>query len=119
MKSSTPLELDRRLTFVDFRRVPRYLFDVLVVGGGAGGAAAALAAAREGASVAVLCKRALEEGNTRYALGGMAAVLSPGDSFDEHIADTLRAATSPGAVCYLESDSTARSRPFNSGSSSG
>ena len=29
LKPSTPLDLDRRLTSVDFRRVPRYLFDVL------------------------------------------------------------------------------------------
>ena len=87
---TTVLDLDRRLTSVDSRRVPRYLFDVLVVGGGAAGAAAALAAARKGASVAVLCKQDLLEGNTRYAQGGMAAVLSPNDSFDEHIADTLR-----------------------------
>ncbi len=87
---STALDLDRRLTSVDYRRVPRYLFDVLVVGGGAAGAAAALAAAQQGASVAILCKQDLLESNTRYAQGGMAAVLSPNDSFDAHIADTLR-----------------------------
>jgi L-aspartate oxidase len=38
----------------------------------------------------VLCKRALQEGNTRYAQGGIAAVLSTEDSFEEHVADTLR-----------------------------
>ncbi len=84
------LGLDRWPRFSDFRRVPRYYFDVLVVGGGAAGAAAALAAARRGVSVAVICKRALWESNTRYAQGGVAAVQSPEDSFESHIDDTLR-----------------------------
>ncbi|MFT7662105.1 MAG: L-aspartate oxidase [Planctomycetota bacterium] len=88
--ATTALDLDRRLTDVDPRRVPRYLFDVLIVGGGAAGAAAALSAARSGASVAVLCKKDLLESNTRYAQGGMAAVLAEHDTFEEHIADTIR-----------------------------
>ncbi len=90
MNASTPLDLDRRLAPVDFHRIPRYHFDVLVIGGGAAGTVAALAAAREGRRVAVLCKRTLPESNTRYAQGGMAAVLDPADSFESHIDDTLR-----------------------------
>jgi len=84
------LELDRRLLAVDERRVPRYHFDVLVVGGGAAGAAAAVSAAEAGASTALVCKRDLHESNTHYAQGGVAAVLSDEDSFESHVADTLR-----------------------------
>lgn len=63
-------------------------FDFLVLGGGVAGLSFALQAARHG-TVAVLTKRARHEGNTNYAQGGVAAVLSPGDSFDKHIQDTL------------------------------
>lgn len=82
--------LDRRLLDVDPRRVPLYRFDVLVVGGGAGGGSAALAAADAGASVALLTKSDPQEGNTLYAQGGVAAVVGREDSFDSHVADTLR-----------------------------
>ena len=75
---------------VDSRQVPLYRFDLLVVGSGAGGAAAALAAAEAGAEVAVLAKTDLAETNTACAQGGMAAVLAADDSFDAHIADTIR-----------------------------
>ena len=63
-------------------------FDFLVLGGGVAGLSFALQAARHG-TVAVLTKRARHEGNTNYAQGGVAAVLSPGDSFEKHIQDTL------------------------------
>ncbi|MBW2282743.1 MAG: L-aspartate oxidase [Deltaproteobacteria bacterium] len=75
---------------VDSRKVPLYRFDVLVVGGGAAGAAAAWASAEAGVEVALLVKSDLEETNTLYAQGGMAAVLSAADSFEAHVADTLR-----------------------------
>ena len=84
-----PGEWDRYLAAFDSRNVPCYRFDVLIVGGGAGGSAAALAAADGGASVGVLAKAVLPETNTRYAQGGMAAVLSGEDSFESHITDTL------------------------------
>ena len=63
-------------------------FDFLVLGGGISGLCFALKAARHG-SVAVLTKRARQEGNTQYAQGGIASVLSPSDTFEEHIEDTL------------------------------
>lgn len=65
-------------------------FDLVVVGGGAAGGVAALEAATRGHSVALLTKKEPREGNTRYAQGGVAAVLSPEDSLDDHVADTLR-----------------------------
>ncbi len=63
-------------------------FDFLVLGGGVAGLSFALQAARHG-TVAVLTKRERYEGNTTYAQGGIASVLSPTDSFEAHIQDTL------------------------------
>src|SRR3954469_7443071 len=65
-------------------------FDFLVLGGGVAGLSCALRAARSG-TVAVLTKRARHESNTNYAQGGIAAVLSPLDSPELHIEDTLTA----------------------------
>ncbi|MCP3918348.1 MAG: L-aspartate oxidase [bacterium] len=90
MPTTAELELDRYLVPFDLRRVPQYGFDVLVLGGGAGGSLAALAAADCGASVGLLSKAGLTETNTQYAQGGMAAVLDRADSFEVHVADTLR-----------------------------
>jgi len=64
--------------------------DFLVLGGGVAGLSYALKAARSG-TVAVLTKRARHESNTNYAQGGIAAVLSPLDSPELHIQDTLTA----------------------------
>ena len=65
-------------------------FDFLVLGGGVAGLSLALQAARHG-TVAVLTKRERNESNTTYAQGGIASVLSPTDSFEAHIQDTLEA----------------------------
>jgi L-aspartate oxidase len=78
-----------RLLSVDSRRVPIHRFGVVVVGSGVAGATAALAAAETGIEVALLTKAGLEETNTVYAQGGVAAVLGPGDSEAAHVADTL------------------------------
>jgi len=69
--------------------MPIYRFDFLVVGSGAAGLLAARKLARAG-RVAVLTKREPEISNTNLAQGGLAAVTAPDDSFDLHIADTLR-----------------------------
>ncbi len=90
MSTSYPFGLDRYLVPFSFRQVPVYRFDVVVVGSGVAGSAAALAAAGRGASVALIAKAELRETNTVYAQGGLAAVLAAPDSFDAHIADTLR-----------------------------
>src|SRR5712692_11527851 len=67
-----------------------FKFDYLVIGGGVAGLSFALGAAEHG-TVAVLTKRARQEGNTQYAQGGIASVLSSDDSFEQHIEDTLTA----------------------------
>src|SRR5579871_4631306 len=73
-------------------------FDFLVLGGGVAGLSFALEAADHG-SVAVITKRARQEGNTQYAQGGIAAVLSKTDSFEDHIQDTL---TAGAGLCNRE-----------------
>ena len=65
-------------------------FDVLVVGSGAAGLTAALMLA-ERLKVGVIAKGALGEGATGWAQGGVAAVLEEGDSFENHVRDTMTA----------------------------
>jgi L-aspartate oxidase len=62
--------------------------DFLVIGSGIAGLTFALKAAEFG-DVIVLSKREIDECNTRYAQGGIAAVLGDDDTFDKHIDDTL------------------------------
>jgi len=63
-------------------------FDVLVVGSGLAGLTAALHLAPTH-RVAVLTKRAVSDGASQWAQGGIAAVLDAQDSVDAHIDDTL------------------------------
>ncbi|MCB2060773.1 MAG: L-aspartate oxidase, partial [Novosphingobium sp.] len=60
----------------------------IVVGSGAAGLTAALALA-EKLKVLVLAKGTLVGGSTAWAQGGIAAVLDAGDTFEEHIRDTM------------------------------
>src|SRR5436190_21976024 len=68
--------------------------DLLVLGSGVAGLSAAVRAAEtHGMRVGVLTKAALHQATTRWAQGGVAAVLGGGDpdSTDLHLADTLAA----------------------------
>src|SRR5881392_200910 len=69
-------------------RLPQQFTDVLVIGGGVAGLRAAIAAADSGAEVLLLTKDTVDESNTWYAQGGIAAVLQPLDSYQSHVDDT-------------------------------
>ena len=63
--------------------------DILVIGSGAAGLTAALALAAKGKRVLVLAKGSLTGGSTAWAQGGIAAVLDEGDTFENHVRDTM------------------------------
>ena len=65
--------------------------DTLVIGTGIAALTYALEVSRQGHAVTLVTKREANEANTRYAQGGIAAVLREEDSFDAHVQDTLRA----------------------------
>src|SRR5205807_10100687 len=62
--------------------------DYLVLGSGIAGLSFALRAAAHG-RVLIVTKRMPEESATNQAQGGISAVLSPEDSIEAHVADTL------------------------------
>lgn len=62
--------------------------DVIVIGSGAAGLTAALELAQS-KRVLVLAKGSLTGGSTAWAQGGIAAVLDTGDTFENHIRDTM------------------------------
>jgi L-aspartate oxidase len=64
--------------------------DILVIGSGLAGISFCLKFnVSPEINIILISKENLQETNTSYAQGGIAAVLSPKDSFDEHIRDTL------------------------------
>jgi L-aspartate oxidase len=71
--------------------------DFLVLGSGIAGLTFALKASKFG-KVTVVTKANLDDTNTRYAQGGIAAVFSEPDNFEKHIRDTIIA----GAGCCDE-----------------
>ncbi|WP_354670846.1 L-aspartate oxidase [Actinomadura sp. DC4] len=80
--------LPRRLTASD----PGWTIDtdIVVIGSGIAGLVAALRA-RTAGRVLLVTKALLDDGSTRWAQGGIAAALAPGDSPEEHLEDTLTA----------------------------
>lgn len=83
---------DERRYLIPFRAtlLPQIFCDVLVIGYGVAGMRAALAAAEHG-DVILVSKADLKQTNTWWAQGGVAAVVSPEDTFDAHVRDTLDA----------------------------
>jgi L-aspartate oxidase len=77
------------------KRAPHFFTDVLIIGGGLAGLRAANAV-DPSLGVLVVTKDVLVESNSTYAQGGIASVLDAGDSFQEHVSDTLIAG---GSLC--------------------
>ncbi|MEX0800605.1 MAG: L-aspartate oxidase [Dehalococcoidia bacterium] len=85
-------------------------FDYIIVGSGIAGLYAALLA-REHGAVLVLTKGSIDDCNTRWAQGGIAAPIGPGDSPQRHIEDTVAAGAGlvdPEAVRVLAEEAAAR-----------
>lgn len=72
--------------------------EVLIIGTGIAGLSAAIHLSRF-ANVKILAKSSLNEGNTRYAQGGIASVWDTEDTFENHIQDTLEAGV---GLCHPE-----------------
>jgi L-aspartate oxidase len=70
--------------------LPQIFCDTVVVGSGVAGLRTSIALA-DRSDVILLAKEALDLSNTSWAQGGIAAALSPEDTFEGHVADTLEA----------------------------
>ncbi len=79
---------NRYLVSFDARRAIHQFTDILLIGGGIAGIRAALEVPAN-LDVLVITKDSIRESNSSYAQGGIAGVLSPEDTFDNHIEDTL------------------------------
>ncbi len=67
-------------------------FDHLVIGSGLAGLSTALMLAEKSkGQIAVVTKGAIDDCNSKLAQGGIACVTDVGDTFEEHLADTLAA----------------------------
>jgi len=87
-----------------------FTYDFVVVGSGIAGLYTALLAQEHG-TVLVVTKAGLEECNTRYAQGGIAAAVAANDSPEQHLRDTLAAGAdlcNPAAVRVLTAEGPAR-----------
>jgi L-aspartate oxidase len=82
-----PISNRRYLVPFKASRLPQQFTDVLIIGGGVAGLRAAIAAS-DSAEVLLLTKDTIDQSNTWYAQGGIAAVLQPADSIESHINDT-------------------------------
>jgi L-aspartate oxidase len=83
----------------------------LIIGSGIAGLYVALRARELGLRPTIVTKARLEESNTRYAQGGIAAAIGPGDSPHAHFEDTVAAGdglVDTGAARVLTSEAPAR-----------
>lgn len=67
----------------------QYNCDTLIIGSGLAGLSCALKLAEVGQNVIVITKKTLVECNSYYAQGGIAAVIDPKDTIEDHVIDTL------------------------------
>ena len=79
----------RYLVNIDSISTSQLFADCVIVGAGIAGLRAAIEAA-DRRNVIIVCKESLEESNTWNAQGGIASVLREDDTFEAHVADTLR-----------------------------
>ncbi|MBN2455855.1 MAG: L-aspartate oxidase [Sedimentisphaerales bacterium] len=79
----------RYLTGIDSPSTHQLFVDCVIVGAGIAGLRAAVELP-ENCSVIVLCKGFLADSNTWQAQGGIASALDKADTFESHIADTLK-----------------------------
>jgi L-aspartate oxidase len=89
-------------------------YDCIVVGSGIGGLYTALLAKEQG-SVLVVTKGSIDDCNTRYAQGGIAAAISKDDSPELHLQDTINAGdglSDKEAVSILTNEASARIADF-------
>lgn len=73
--------------------------DVIIVGSGIAGLTTALQVRAKGLSVLLVTKARVDAGSTKWAQGGIAAALGPGDSPAEHEIDTIVAGA---GLCDIE-----------------
>ena len=85
-------------------------YDYIIVGSGIGGLYTALLA-RENGSVLIITKGSINDCNTRYAQGGIAAAIGKEDSSQLHVEDTVNAGdglSDEEAVRILAGEASAR-----------
>ncbi len=85
-------------------------YDYVIVGSGIAGLYTALLAQEQG-SVLILTKGSIDDCNTKYAQGGIAAAIGKGDSPELHFQDTMGAGaglSDPGAVHLLAEEAADR-----------
>lgn len=75
--------------------------DFLVIGSGIAGLMYALEVAKLG-KVAIITKKRIDDCNTSHAQGGIAAVMSDQDSFDNHLQDSIKASCGLGKYPVIE-----------------
>jgi L-aspartate oxidase len=85
----------RYLVQFDPKRTAHYFTDVLVIGAGIAGLRAAMQTPAD-LDVLVVSKEKIENSNSSWAQGGIAGVMSPEDTFENHIDDTHKAG---GGLC--------------------
>jgi L-aspartate oxidase len=76
-------------------------YDFLVIGSGIAGLVYALEVSKLG-KVAVVTKKELHDCNSDYAQGGIAAVISDHDSFENHVKDTFTAGAELGKKAVIK-----------------